>query len=182
MIDDEKIIELFFKRDQQAIRELDIKYGKICHNLSYNIVNSRQDAEECVNDTYLRIWSMIPPYKPNYLRSFICRIARGLAIDRYRYNNRSKRNSGGDVPFDELENEMAYIQFDSGSALKDDLNAFVKKLDVESQTLFMRRYFLGESVSSLASRFEMSEDNVGVKLFRIRAKLKKYLTGKGYDL
>ena len=88
----------------------------------------------------------------------------------------------GDVPFDELENEMAYIQFDSGSALKDDLNAFVKKLDVESQTLFMRRYFLGESVSSLASRFEMSEDNVGVKLFRIRAKLKKYLTGKGYDL
>ena len=67
MIDDEKIIELFFKRDQQAIRELDIKYGKICHNLSYNIVNSRQDAEECVNDAYLGAWNAIPPVHPTGL-------------------------------------------------------------------------------------------------------------------
>ena len=181
-MDDAQIVQLYWDRNEQAIHATSDKYGNYCTSIAKNILGNQQDAEECVNDTYLRIWSMIPPYKPNYLRSFICRIARGLAIDRYRYNNRSKRNSGGDVPFDELENEMAYIQFDSGSALKDDLNAFVKKLDVESQTLFMRRYFLGESVSSLASRFEMSEDNVGVKLFRIRAKLKKYLTGKGYDL
>lgn len=74
MIDDEKIIELFFKRDQQAIRELDIKYGKICHNLSYNIVNSRQDAEECVNDAYLGAWNAIPPVHPNPLLSYIVKI------------------------------------------------------------------------------------------------------------
>ena len=181
-MDDAAIVSLYWARSEDAISQTAAKYGAYCRTISYNILANAEDADECVNDTYLRIWSMIPPYKPNYLRSFICRIARGLAIDRYRYNNRSKRNSGGDVSFDEPENEMSYIRFDSDSALKDDLNAFVKKLDVESQTLFMRRYFLGESVSSLASRFEMSEDNVGVKLFRIRAKLKKYLTGKGYDL
>ena len=74
MIDDEKIIELFFERSEQAIRELDIKYGKICHNLSYNIVNSRQDAEECVNDAYLGAWNAIPPVRPNPLLSYIVKI------------------------------------------------------------------------------------------------------------
>ncbi len=182
LMEDSAIIELLYNHSEDGLARLSEKYNKLLQTVVSSVLYDCGDAEECVNDTYLRIWSMIPPYKPNYLRSFICRIARGLAIDRYRYNNRSKRNSGGDVSFDELENEMSYIRFDSDSALKDDLNAFVKKLDVESQTLFMRRYFLGESVSSLASRFEMSEDNVGVKLFRIRAKLKKYLTGKGYDL
>ena len=71
MIDDEKIIEMFFERSEQGIRELDIKYGKICHNLSYNIVNSRQDAEECVNDAYLGAWNAIPPVHPNPLLSYI---------------------------------------------------------------------------------------------------------------
>ena len=76
MIDDEKIIELFFERSEQAIRELDIKYGKICHNLSYNIVNSRRDAEECVNDAYLGVWNAIPPTRPNPLLSYIVKIVR----------------------------------------------------------------------------------------------------------
>ena len=71
MIDDEKIIELFFERSEQGIRELDMKYGKICHNLSYNIVNSRQDAEECVNDAYLGAWNAIPPARPNPLLSYL---------------------------------------------------------------------------------------------------------------
>ena len=71
MIDDEKIIEMFFERSEQGIRELDIKYGKICHNLSYNIVNNRQDAEECVNDAYLGAWNAIPPVRPNPLLSYI---------------------------------------------------------------------------------------------------------------
>ena len=71
MIDDEKIIELFFERSEQAIQELDIKYGKICHSLSYNIVNSRRDAEECVNDAYLGAWNAIPPAHPNPLLSYI---------------------------------------------------------------------------------------------------------------
>ena len=86
MIDDEKIIELFFERSEQGIRELDMKYGKICHNLSYNIVNSRRDAEECVNDAYLGAWNAIPPVHPNPLLSYIVKIVRNISLKIYRLN------------------------------------------------------------------------------------------------
>lgn len=83
MIEDEKIIEMFFGRSEQGIRELDIKYGKVCHKLSYNIVNSRQDAEECVNDAYLGAWNAIPPAKPNPLLTYICKIVRNISLKIY---------------------------------------------------------------------------------------------------
>ena len=83
MIDDEKIIELFFERSEQGIRGLDMKYGKICHNLSYNIVNSRRDAEECVNDAYLGAWNAIPPVHPNPLLSYIVKIVRNISLKTY---------------------------------------------------------------------------------------------------
>ncbi len=86
MIEDEKIIEMFFGRSEQGIRELDIKYGKVCHKLSYNIVNSRQDAEECVNDAYLGAWNAIPPAKPDPLLSYICKIVRNISLKIY-YRN-----------------------------------------------------------------------------------------------
>ena len=92
MIDDEKIIELFFERSEQAIRELDIKYGKICHNLSYNIVNSRQDAEECVNDAYLGAWNAIPPVRPNPLLSYIVKIVRNISLKIYWRKEAAKRS------------------------------------------------------------------------------------------
>lgn len=82
-MDDSTIIELFFDRSEQAIRELDSKYGKVCHNLSYNILHSRQDAEECVNDAYLGAWNTIPPTRPNPLLAFLCRIVRNLSLMRY---------------------------------------------------------------------------------------------------
>ena len=92
MIDDEKIIEMFFERSEQGIQELDIKYGKICHNLSYNIVNSRQDAEECVNDAYLGAWNAIPPVHPNPLLSYIVKIVRNISLKAYWRKEAAKRN------------------------------------------------------------------------------------------
>ena len=83
MIEDEKIIELFFERSEQGIRELDIKYGKVCHKLSNNIVNNRQDAEECVNDAYLGAWNAIPPVRPNPLLTYICKIVRNISLKIY---------------------------------------------------------------------------------------------------
>ncbi len=88
MIEDEKIIEMFFDRSEQGIRELDNKYGKICHNLSYNIVNSRQDAEECVNDAYLGAWNTIPPTRPNPLLSYIVKIVRNISM-KFAFSGRS---------------------------------------------------------------------------------------------
>ena len=92
MIDDEKIIEMFFERSEQGIRELDIKYGKICHNLSYNIVNNRQDAEECVNDAYLGAWNAIPPVRPNPLLSYIVKIVRNISLKIYWRKEAAKRS------------------------------------------------------------------------------------------
>ena len=103
MIDDEKIIELFFERSEQAIRELDIKYGKICHNLSYNIVNSRQDAEECVNDAYLGAWNAIPPVRPNPLLSYIVKIVRNISLKIYWRKEAAKRSSHYTIALEEIE-------------------------------------------------------------------------------
>ena len=94
MIEDEKIIEMFFGRSEQGIRELDIKYGKVCHKLSYNIVNSRQDAEECVNDTWLNAWNAMPPRRPGCLSAFLGRITRNLSLDRFKRRTAEKRGGG----------------------------------------------------------------------------------------
>ena len=93
-MDDNAIIELFFARSEQAIRELDGKYGKVCHSLSYNILHSRQDAEECVNDAYLGTWNAIPPARPSPLRAFFGKITRNLSLDRFRAARAQKRGSG----------------------------------------------------------------------------------------
>ena len=107
MIDDEKIITLFFERDQQGIRELDIKYGKICHNLSYNIVNSRQDAEECVNDAYLGAWNAIPPTRPKPLLSYIVKIVRNISLKSYWKEEAAKRNSSYTIAMQEIDGCIA---------------------------------------------------------------------------
>ena len=103
MIDDEKIIEMFFERSEQGIRELDIKYGKICHNLSYNIVNSRQDAEECVNDAYLGAWNAIPPVHPNPLLSYIVKIVRNISLKIYWRKEAAKRSGHYKIALEEIE-------------------------------------------------------------------------------
>ena len=103
MIEDEKIIEMFFGRSEQGIRELDIKYGKVCHKLSYNIVNSRQDAEECVNDAYLGAWNAIPPAKPNPLLTYICKIVRNISLKIYYRKEAAKRSSTYTIAMEEIE-------------------------------------------------------------------------------
>ena len=107
MIDDEKIIDLFLERDQQGIREMDNKYGKICHNLSYNIVNSRQDAEECVNDAYLGAWNAIPPVHPNPLLAYIVKIVRNISLKVYWKKEAAKRNSTYTIALQEIEGCIA---------------------------------------------------------------------------
>ena len=96
-MDDEKIIELFFNRSEQAIEEVDKKYGKTCHNISYNILHNKLDAEECVNDAYLGAWNAIPPARPSPLLTYLCKIVRNLSLKRYEFNTAIKRNSTYDV-------------------------------------------------------------------------------------
>ena len=128
MIEDEKIIEMFFERSEQGIRELDNKYGAVCHNLSYNIVNNRQDAEECVNDAWLGAWNSIPPQRPDPLRAYVCRIVRNLSLKKLRANSALKRSSRFEVSLSELEDCISAHSLDEQLAageLSAQINAFL---------------------------------------------------------
>ena len=179
MIDDEKIIEMFFERSEQGIRELDIKYGKICHNLSYNIVNSRQDAEECVNDAYLGAWNAIPPAHPNPLLSYIVKIVRNISLKIYWRKKAAKRNSIYTIAMQEIEACIA-----DQKTVEDEIEArelariiedFLDTLTLENRVIFMRRYWFADSYKDIAEFVGLSEKNVSVRLTRIREKMKQYL-------
>lgn len=179
-MDDEKIIELFFARSELAIKELDTKYGSVCQNISYNILNNRQDAEECVNDAYLGTWNAIPPQRPNPLLTFVCKIVRNLSIMRYRANKAMKRNSTYDVSMNEIEECIAAPEdvekaLDA-KALARMIEGFLDTLTEENRVIFMRRYWFSDTYAQIAERVGMTEKNVSVRLTRVRKQMREYLT------
>lgn len=183
MTEDEKIIELFFERSEQAIHELDRKYGKVCHRLSYNIVNSRQDAEECVNDAYLGAWNAIPPAKPKPLQAYICKIVRNISLKMYYRNKAAKRNSTYEIAMQELEDCLSAsntveAEIEAGE-LAGIIDNFLETLTVENRVIFMRRYAYMDTYADIAAHIGLSEKNVSVRLTRMRRKLKQYLMERG---
>ena len=144
-MEDTAIIDLYWKRDEQAIVETDLKYGKYCHTVAYNVLNDIEDSRECVNDTWLRAWNSMPPKRPSVLRAFLAKITRNLAFDRYRARGAAKRGR------------------------------FAEQLPERECDLFVRRYFFAEEIPAIARRYQMTENNVTVSLSRIRKKLRKYL-------
>ena len=185
-MDDETIIELFFARSEQAITELDCKYGKTCHRLSYSILNNQQDAEECVNDAYFGTWNAIPPERPNPLFAFLCKIVRNLSIMRYHANTAGKRHSGYDVVLDELQDCLAShrtveTEMDEIELIRT-IENFLEILPAENRVIFMRRYWFSDSYAVIAELTGLSEKNVSVKLTRIRKQLHKYLKERGYEV
>ena len=179
MIDDEKIIDLFFERSEQGIRELDNKYGTVCHNLSYNIVNNRQDAEECVNDAYLGAWNAIPPVRPNPLLSYIVKIVRNISLKIYWRKEAAKRSGHYTIALEEIEGYIA-----DQKTVEDEIEArelariigeFLDTLTLENRVIFMRRYWFADSYKDIAEFMGLSEKNISVRLTRIREKMKQYL-------
>ncbi len=186
MLEDSKIIELFFARVEQAIVELSAKYGTVCSRIAKNILKNDLDAEECVNDTYLAAWNTIPPEKPDPLKTYIFRIVRNISIAKYHTNTSIKRNSYYDVALEELDvciaASVTVEQEITAKELSEQINRFLATLDEESQMLFVRRYWYSDDISDLAGRFHTSNNNVSVRLSRIRNKLKKYLQKEGYEV
>ena len=179
MIDDEKIIDQFFQCSEQGLRELDIKYGKICHNLSYNIVNNRQDAEECVNDAYLGAWNAIPPVRPNPLLSYIVKIVRNTSLKIYWRKEAAKRSGHYTIALEEIEGCIA-----DQKTVEDEIEArelariieeFLDTLTLENRVIFMRRYWFADSCKDIAELVGLTEKNISVRLTRIRKKMKQYL-------
>ncbi len=176
---DEKIIQLFFERSEQAIGELDKKYGRVCHSVAYNILNNRQDAEECVNDAYLGTWNAIPPERPNPLLAFVCKIVRNLSLKRYEQNTAAKRNSRYDVAMEELEDCLASSvtveEEMEVRELTEIIRSFLESLTRENRVIFLRRYWFSDSYADIARQVGISEKNVSVRLTRLRKDLRKYL-------
>ena len=179
MIEDEKIIDLFFNRSEKAIQELDIKYGKVCHKLSYNILNNKQDAEECVNDAYLGAWNAIPPTRPNPLLSYIVKIVRNISLKIYWRKEAAKRSGHYKIALEEIEGYIADQKTGEDEIEARELTRIIEEfldtLTVENRVIFMRRYWFADSYKDIAELVGISEKNISVRLTRIREKMKQYL-------
>lgn len=184
-MDDDKIVDLYWERSEQAISESQKKYGRYCHYIAYNILYSNEDAEECVNDTYLRAWNTMPPKRPQLLSAFLGKITRNLALDRYSYNNAKKRVGETLTLIEEFGECLPSGNSDSiidEIVLKDAINGFLESLTQKTRTVFMQRYWYLRKISDIANDFGMSESNVKVILHRTRLRFKKYLEKEGITI
>ncbi len=180
-IPDAGIIELYFARDERAIRETAQCYGEICMQVSMNILDSRPDAEECVNDTYLQTWNSIPPTHPRSLCAYVCRITRNLSISRLRRMLAAKRNSSLTLSLEEL-GDCIPAREEVHEELPCLLSEFLRHLGDAERRYFMERYWYARPVKDIATEWNTSPDAVSVSLHRTRKKLRSYLEERGYTV
>ena len=180
-MNDRQILQLFWSRDEQAIRETQTKYGSFCYSIAYSVLRDRQDAEECVNDTYLEAWNSIPPSRPEPLSGFLGMLTRRISLDRYRKKHAQKR--GGDTVFlsyDELKDCLPdRSQSVEGELEKRELgrvlNDFLRSLRETECSVFLRRYWFFDSVEEISRRYGFGQSKVKMMLSRTRTKLRKRL-------
>ncbi|MBQ8381648.1 MAG: RNA polymerase sigma factor [Clostridia bacterium] len=181
---DERIIDLYFDRSEEAITETAARYGGYLEKIAGSILSCDEDTEECLSDTYLRVWESIPPNRPGSLKAYLARIARNLAIHRYE-KERAEKRGGGEVPL--VLSELAECVPDTASAedgysknaLTDALNRFLGGLPREKRIVFLRRYWYNASIAEIARNMELSEAKVKSILHRLRGELKRLLEEEG---
>ena len=185
-MDDTRIIDLYWARSEEAIRETDLKYGPYCRTIAWNILQDREDSEECVNDTWLQAWNAMPPKKPSLLKAFLGKITRNLALDRCKYNRAEKRGGGqAALALEELAECVG-----SGSEeermenrlLTELLNRFLAALSQKNRQIFMLRYWYFCTVQQIADSLGLSESGVKMSLLRSRRQLKALLEKEGVCL
>ncbi len=189
-MEDSRIVDLYWQRDEQAIVESDAKYGRYCLQISMNILDNHEDAEECVNDTYNRAWGAMPTDRPTKLGAYLAKICRNLSIDRYKANHAAKREESLFlVSLDELNECIPAEGFrpDVDIALESEriglyINDFLRRQRTEVREVFICRYFDSETIDGIARRFGMSESKVKSILHRTRARLRKHLENEGVSL
>jgi RNA polymerase sigma-70 factor (ECF subfamily) len=177
-MDDRKIVDLYWARNEDAIVESDKKYGRVLNSLSYSLLSSREDAEECVNDTYLDAWQAMPTARPEFLGAFLSKITRRISVDRFRLKHREKRGGidnllvelsdcipSSETPAEEYENKR----------LREGLNAFLYSQSEEKRAIFILRYFYSRQISEIALRLGIGESKIKTTLHRIRRELHDYL-------
>lgn len=178
-MDDLKIIEMYWSRDEQAIRATKAKYGRLLQSIAYNILFNREDGEECVSDTYGKAWYTIPPQKPGSLAAYLGRIVRNISINRWHSSRAKKRGSGADVLLSELadcvpsaETVESEIQT---KQLAEAISSWLCGLSKDDRVLFLRRYWFGDALSTLAVKCGMTPGKMAGRMYRLRQSLKKAL-------
>lgn len=182
-MEDNKIIELFFARDEACLAEVTKKYGKLCMHLTENFLSLREDREECFNDLLLELWRRIPPEYPNDLKAYIAAMIRSRAIDKLRTNSAGKRGGNVLIVSDELLGNL-----DSGATLDEQyestrigevLNRFLGSQEKDARAVFVMRYYLMESIKDISARTTFSEGKIKMLLMRMRKKLEEELRKEG---
>ena len=183
-MEDYEIIELYFARDEQAITQTDLKYGKLCYKIAYNILRNNEDSEECVNDTWMRAWNSIPDNRPSKLSVFLGKITRNISIDRYRKNTSLKNNGGQfSVCLDELAECTGNDEnLTDDIVWKDIIDRFLGSLKNSSREVFMYRYWYMFSVDEIAWQCDMTKGAVKMSLQRTRKALKDFLEREGITI
>ncbi|MCR5279202.1 MAG: sigma-70 family RNA polymerase sigma factor [Lachnospiraceae bacterium] len=185
-MEDTRIIELYIKRDEAAISETSGKYGRFLHFLAMNVLSVKEDAEECVSDTYVTAWNKIPPIIPDSLKAFLGRIVRDNAISKYRANHAAKRYSGMDVLLSELEEVLPSEQSVDRDIEREELSRIINRwlltLPADSRNAFVRRYWYADSVKSISFDLGISANTLAQRLFNLRKALKEYLEGEGIEV
>lgn len=184
-MNDTEIVELYFARNENAIKETDAKYGRLCRSISYNILHNHEDTEECVNDTYLGAWNAIPPTRPNSLMAFISRITRNLSLKRLEFMNREKRSADVLVSLEELSLVLPDERFApdiSDEDVGELISIFLRTQKETIRNVFIRRYYFFDSVKDIAKRYSFTESKVKNMLFQTRNKLKDYLIKEGVEI
>ena len=187
IMEDARIVQLYWDRDEQAIPFTADKYGSYCTSIAQNILGNYEDAEECVNDTYLHAWNSMPPKRPSILSTFLGKITRNLSLNKYKHNTADKRG-GGELPvvLDELSELVSgnngVEQEISRKELVKAINAFMNTLSTEKRSIFVCRYWYADSISMIAGMHGMNEGSVSVILNRLRSKLHEFLTERGFEI
>lgn len=184
---DDQIIDLYWSRDEQAITESQRSYGSYCHSIAFHILYDRDDADECVNDTWLRAWNAMPPSRPSRLALFLGTITRNLSLDRWKGKRAMKRGSGEMML---ALDELAECVPDKNSTedavetaeLERLLNEFLHTLSERDCNVFLRRYWYVEEYNDIAKRYGMKLNTVKTSLFRTRGRLKTFLEKEGIIL
>ncbi len=178
-MEDKTMIELYFRRDENAVTQTQQRYGKQLNALAFRVLQNKEDAEECENDTYMKAWNSIPPQRPQYFFAFLARICRNTALNMLKKQKAEKR----DAVVVELTNELseclpdhALLQKTEERELGEIISGFLRSVSKENRVIFIRRYFLTESVTEIAKALGISESKVKSALFRTRNKLRDCLS------
>lgn len=183
-MEDRSIIELYWQRSEEAIRQSEMQYGAYCRSIALAILTSREDAEECVSDTWLRSWNAMPPQKPSCLSAFFGKITRNLSLDRWRQNKAARRGGGSvTLALYELQdclsdNSSAEEELDAKEAAKH-ISAFLRSQNELNRYLFIRRYWYLDDLEAISRAAKLSPRQIRARLYRMRGQLKNILIKEG---